>query len=107
VLTLQNDVDSPGTLARLLGAAHVIGSVARITSVIAEPDVIHHTGTRARFALGELNGARSERVGALADALRTTVSIGRRRSTGWRGKAGVPTGNRTRVSALKGRCPNL
>ena len=32
--------------------------------------MIRHTGTMARFVLGELNGERSERVGALADALR-------------------------------------
>jgi 2-dehydropantoate 2-reductase len=70
VLTLQNGVDSTGTLARELGAASVIGGVAQIASVIAEPGVIRHTGTMARFVLGELNGEKSERVGALADALR-------------------------------------
>jgi 2-dehydropantoate 2-reductase len=70
VLTLQNGVDSTETLARVLGAACVIGGVAHIASVIAEPGVIRHTGTMARFVLGELNGEKSERVGALADALR-------------------------------------
>ena len=70
VLTVQNGVDSTGILARVLGAPHVIGVVAHIASVIAEPGVIRHTGTMARFALGELNGERSERLEALADALR-------------------------------------
>ena len=70
VLTLQNGVDSTGTLARVLGAAHVVGGVAHIASVIAEPGVIRHTGTMARFVLGEINGERSARVQALADALR-------------------------------------
>ena len=70
VLTVQNGVDSTGILARVLGAPHVIGGVAHIASVIAEPGVIRHTGTMARFVLGELSGERSERVGALAEALR-------------------------------------
>jgi 2-dehydropantoate 2-reductase len=69
VLTLQNGVDSTATLARVLGAASVIGGVAHIASVIAEPGVIRHTGTMARFVLGELNGDKSERIGALAGAL--------------------------------------
>ena len=73
MLTLQNGVDSTETLARVLGAACVIGGVAQIASVIAEPGVIRHTGTMARFVLGELNGERSERVGALAGALRAAA----------------------------------
>jgi 2-dehydropantoate 2-reductase len=69
VVTLQNGIDSTGVLTRVLGAAHVIGGVAHIASVIAEPGVILHTGTMANFVLGELDGARSERVAALAAAL--------------------------------------
>jgi 2-dehydropantoate 2-reductase len=71
VLTFQNGVDSTETLARVLGPAHVIGGVAHIASVIAEPGVIRHTGTMARFVLGELNGDDYERIGALADVLQT------------------------------------
>ena len=70
VVTLQNGVDSTDTLARVLGPAHVIGGVAHIASVITEPGVIRHTGTMANFVFGELNGERSERVEALAHALR-------------------------------------
>jgi 2-dehydropantoate 2-reductase len=69
VLTLQNGVDSAETLARVLGPAHVIGGVAHIAAVIAEPGVIRHTGTMANFVLGELNRERTERVEALAEAL--------------------------------------
>lgn len=69
VVTFQNGVDSTGVLARVLGPDHVIGGVAQIAAVIAEPGVIRHTGTMASFAFGELDGARSERVGALAAAL--------------------------------------
>jgi 2-dehydropantoate 2-reductase len=62
-------VDSTGVLARVLGPDHVIGGVAHIAAVIAEPGVIGHTGTMASFTVGELDGARSERVAALAAAL--------------------------------------
>ena len=69
VVTFQNGVDAPATLIEALGAAPVIGGVAKIAAVIAEPGVIQHTGTMAEFAFGELDGTRSERVAALAEAL--------------------------------------
>ena len=73
VLTLQNGVDSTDLLGRVLGPAHVIGGVAHIAAVIEEPGVIRHTGTMASFAFGELDGTRSERVGALSNALQAAV----------------------------------
>jgi 2-dehydropantoate 2-reductase len=69
VVTFQNGVESTDVLARALGAEHVVGGVANIAAVIAEPGVIRHTGTMARVVFGELGGRRSERVAALADAL--------------------------------------
>jgi 2-dehydropantoate 2-reductase len=69
VVTMQNGVDSAELLARALGRDHVVGGVAQIASVIDEPGVIRHTGTMASFVFGELDGARSERVAALAAAL--------------------------------------
>ena len=69
VVTFQNGVDSVDVLARILGREHVVGGVAQIASVVAEPGVIRHTGTMARFAFGELDGRASARVEALAAAL--------------------------------------
>jgi 2-dehydropantoate 2-reductase len=69
VVTFQNGVDSTDVLARAVGAEHVIGGVANIAAVIAEPGVVRHTGTMARVVFGELDGRRSERVAALAQAL--------------------------------------
>jgi 2-dehydropantoate 2-reductase len=71
VVTFQNGVDAPEVLAGVLGAGHVLGGVAKIASVLAEPGVIQHTGTLASFVVGELDGARSKRLAALADALKT------------------------------------
>jgi 2-dehydropantoate 2-reductase len=68
VVTFQNGVDAPETLARSLGAEHVIGGVAKIAAVVAEPGVIRHTGTMAAFLFGELDGRRSERIVALGAA---------------------------------------
>jgi 2-dehydropantoate 2-reductase len=69
VVTFQNGVDAPEILARMLGPDHVIGGVAKIASVVAEPGVIRHTGTMAAFVFGELDGTRSKRVAALEGAL--------------------------------------
>jgi 2-dehydropantoate 2-reductase len=69
VVTFQNGVDSTEVLARVLGRDHVVGGVAKIASVVAAPGVIQHTGTMAEFAFGELDGRRSARARALADAL--------------------------------------
>jgi 2-dehydropantoate 2-reductase len=71
VITFQNGVDGPGVLADVLGGEHVMGGVVQISAVIEKPGVIRHTGTMARFILGELDAHRSERVEAFADALRT------------------------------------
>jgi len=68
VVAFQNGVDAPEILARRLGAEHVIGGVAKIASVVAEPGVIRHTGTMATFLFGELDGTSSERVVALDEA---------------------------------------
>jgi 2-dehydropantoate 2-reductase len=73
VVTFQNGVDSSDLLARVLGPEHVIGGVAHIAAVIAEPGVILHTGTMASFVFGELDDTRSERVGALVNALQSAA----------------------------------
>jgi 2-dehydropantoate 2-reductase len=73
VVTFQNGVDAPEILARMLGPDHVIGGVAKIASVVAEPGVVRHTGTMAAFVFGELDGTRSKRVAALDGALATAA----------------------------------
>jgi 2-dehydropantoate 2-reductase len=71
VVTFQNGVDSTGVLASVVGPDHVIGGVAQIAAVIAEPGVIRHTGTMATFAFGELDDASSGRVATLSTAMRS------------------------------------
>ncbi len=52
VISFQNGVESEAVLAESLGAEHVIGGVAQIAAVIAEPGLIRHSGTMARLIFG-------------------------------------------------------
>ncbi|HUJ24409.1 MAG TPA: 2-dehydropantoate 2-reductase [Myxococcales bacterium] len=86
VVSLQNGVDKDDVLAAAVGRERVIGGVTHIGATIAEPGVIAHTGRLARVTIGELDGARSERVECIAGAFRkagveTVVSDDIRRAT--------------------------
>ncbi len=70
VISLQNGVEGEAVLSRLLGARHVLGGVAQIAAVIAEPGVIRHAGSMARIIFGEAGGAPSERARAFLEAAR-------------------------------------
>jgi 2-dehydropantoate 2-reductase len=61
-------VDPGGIIASAIEPRRVVGSLAYFSTDVAEPGVIHHTeGNRISF--GEPNGARSERVRGVAEAL--------------------------------------
>lgn len=70
VVTLQNGVESVDVLSGILGAEHVMGGTAYISSVIAEPGLIRQTGTFATMVFGEADGSRSERGEKLEAACR-------------------------------------
>ena len=61
VIPLQNGIDSAERLIPILGAQAVMGGVAQISAVIAEPGVIRQTGTFMRLVFGELEGGKSNR----------------------------------------------
>jgi 2-dehydropantoate 2-reductase len=61
VIPLQNGIDSAERLIPILGAQAVMGGVAQISAVIAEPGVIRQTGTFMRLVFGELEGGKSGR----------------------------------------------
>lgn len=71
-VSLQNGVDKDDTLAKHLGAEHVIGGVTHIGATIAEPGVIAHTGKLARITIGALQPQQGDKVQRLADAFRPT-----------------------------------
>lgn len=70
VVTLQNGVDAPDLVAARINIEHVLGGVAQIAAVLAEPGLIRMTGTMARFSVGELDGRSSARLIRLGEALR-------------------------------------
>jgi 2-dehydropantoate 2-reductase len=56
LITLQNGIDAPDTLAPILGADHVVGGSAYIASVISAPGVISHTSQFAQIRYGHSDG---------------------------------------------------
>jgi len=56
VITLQNGVDSVERVAPILGADKVVGGVAYIASVVAEPGVIQHTSHFASVRFNHADG---------------------------------------------------
>ena len=68
VASLQNGVDAVERMSAAFGAERVLGGVCHIAIAIERPGVLRHTGTMARITLGELDGAKTERLTALVDA---------------------------------------
>ena len=66
VVTLQNGVEAVDMVAGHVGRDHVAGGVAYVAAVIDRPGVIRHTALDS-LIFGELDGARSPRLRALAE----------------------------------------
>jgi 2-dehydropantoate 2-reductase len=67
VITLQNGVEAIDIVSRHVGRSHVAGGVAYVAAVVDRPGVIRHT-TLDTLIFGELDGRRSPRLNALAEA---------------------------------------
>ncbi len=70
VVNLQNGVESEAITAGILGADRVMGGVAYIAAVIAEPGLVRQTGAFARLVFGEMDGTLSDRGRRLEEACR-------------------------------------
>jgi len=68
VITLQNGVDSVERLEPILGRDTVVGGIAYIATVIAEPGVISQTSDFAQMRCGRVDGKPDARLTAFADA---------------------------------------
>lgn len=62
VISLQNGLDNEEKIAAEIGREHVMGGVAYILSIIADPGVVEHTGGPTSIVVGELDGVRSDRA---------------------------------------------
>jgi 2-dehydropantoate 2-reductase len=70
ILPVQNGIDSAERIGRVVGREHVIGGVARVSSVVAAPGVIEHRAGPDAIQLGEMEGPPTPRAERIADALR-------------------------------------
>lgn len=68
VLTLQNGVGCEEIISTVVGAERVIGGRTFVGGRLVEPGVVEYGVAGRRTTLGELDGTRSERVLAVADA---------------------------------------
>lgn len=68
VVTLQNGVDAPERVARVLGADKVITGVAHISATLRAPGIVFHNGRLQKVVFGEGDGKRSPRCEAFLAA---------------------------------------
>jgi 2-dehydropantoate 2-reductase len=61
VVPLENSVEASSQLAEILGREHILGGLCRITSRIASPGHIQHTGINPSVVFGELDNRPSSR----------------------------------------------
>ncbi len=71
VIPLQNGVEAPDQLARVLGPEPVLGGLCRIMSLVAEPGVIRHMGAEPVLTFGELDRSESDRCRRILEVLET------------------------------------
>ena len=69
VLPIQNGIDVARLLSDEVGAQHLVGGVAYVTSQIESPGVIVQAGGAGSIELGELEGGQSERTRRLQQVL--------------------------------------
>jgi 2-dehydropantoate 2-reductase len=67
---LQNGVDAPEVLARVLGEDRVAGGLCHMFAWVESPGVVRHAGEALRVTMGERRGGSSPRIEALARVLR-------------------------------------
>ena len=65
VLSVQNGIDSPAHLARVVGPKAVLGAAAYVSAIIESPGVIAYSGGEGRLVVGELDGGASPRTAHL------------------------------------------
>lgn len=70
VIPLQNGVDAPGTVCRILPPERVVGGLSRIFAERVAPGEIHHMGLAVpSITCGERDGGRSARLGEIVASL--------------------------------------
>lgn len=68
VIPLQNGIDAPEILKRILGRDHVAGGIAYVAARIASPGVVKVLGAMGRMRVGSFFGIGESRINAFAAA---------------------------------------
>jgi len=72
VMSLQNGVDAPERIGKIVGMEHVLGCVTHISSALEAPGVVKQVSQFRRIAFGELDGSISPRAQGIDEVLRST-----------------------------------
>lgn len=72
VLSLQNGVDAPERIGKVVGLEHVLGGATWLSSAVEAPGLIKQVSQFRRVVLGELDGNRSERIQSTFEVLKNT-----------------------------------
>lgn len=70
VISLQNGVDAAERIGKVVGAEHVLGGVAQLSSAIEAPGVVKQVSQFRRIIFGEFDGSVSERARAIESVLK-------------------------------------
>ena len=72
VISLMNGVDGPERIEKVTGPGHALGGAAYASAKIDKPGVVSYRSAMSKLVYGELDGTRSERAVAFADACAAT-----------------------------------
>ncbi len=72
VLSVQNGIDAPERIGKVVGMEHMIAGATWISAAIEAPGVIKQVSQFRRLVVGELDGKRTPRVEAVYDAFKKT-----------------------------------
>lgn len=71
-LSLQNGVDAPERIGKVVGLEHVLGGATWLSSAIEAPGVVRQVSQFRRVVFGELDGRISERIQSIHEVLKNT-----------------------------------
>jgi len=72
VLSLQNGVDAPERIGKIVGMEHVLAGMTHISSALEAPGVIKQVSQFRRIVFGELDGTISARIQSIYEVLKSS-----------------------------------
>ena len=72
VLSLQNGIDAPERIGKVVGMEHIVGGATWISSAVEAPGIIKQVSDFRRVVIGELAGGLTPRVQAIYEAFKET-----------------------------------